>query len=186
MNAYKILKQQRYTQNEFSIVPIRFEDRYEIMQWRNEQVYHLRQNGLLSEQQQDEYFDNVVSKLFDQDEPDQILFSFLNGQKCIGYGGLVHVNWVDKNAEISFIMDTKLEKSFFDEYWTAYSKLIEKVAFEKLNLHKIFVYAFDLRPHLYKTLNKNHYFHDATLEEHCYFRGEYKNVIIYAKLNQEN
>ena len=28
----------------FSIVPIRMEDRYDIMKWRNEQIYHLRQN----------------------------------------------------------------------------------------------------------------------------------------------
>ena len=76
------------------------------MRWRNEQMYHLRQSKPLTEADQDRYFDEVVSQLFDQEQPEQILFSFLEGEKCIGYGGLVHINWGDRNAEVSFIMDT--------------------------------------------------------------------------------
>ena len=88
------------------------------MKWRNEQIYHLRQKRPLSADDQENYFANVVNKLFDQDKPEQILFSFLQGDTCIGYGGLVHINWVDNNAEISFIMDTGLEKEHFEKYWS--------------------------------------------------------------------
>ena len=152
MNSYKILQNQIFSKEEFSLVPIRFEDRFDIMKWRNEQVYHLRQNKPLTEQDQENYFENVVAKLFDQDQPQQILFSFLENGKCIGYGGLVHINWIDKNAEISFIMETSLEKESFEKYWTIYLSLIEKVAFDDLGLHKIYTYAFDLRPKLYKDI----------------------------------
>ena len=34
--------------NEFKLVPIRYQDRYLIMKWRNEQLYHLRQESLLT------------------------------------------------------------------------------------------------------------------------------------------
>ena len=44
MRLYKCLAKQKYTLNEFQIVPIRNEDRYDIMKWRNEQIYHLRQS----------------------------------------------------------------------------------------------------------------------------------------------
>jgi hypothetical protein len=54
-------------------------------------------------------------KLFEQQQPSQLLFSFLENDKCIGYGGLVHINWIDSNAEISFIMNTQLEKDRFQE-----------------------------------------------------------------------
>ena len=74
-------------------------------------MYHLRQDKPLTEEDQEAYFLNVVAKLFEQERPNQLLFSFLDGDKCIGYGGLVHINWIDKNAEISFIMNTSLEKS---------------------------------------------------------------------------
>lgn len=161
------------------------EDKYSIMQWRNQQMYHLRQNKFLSVADQDAYFNNVVSKLFEKDKPDQILFSFLEGDKCIGYGGLVHINWIDKHAEISFIMDTALEIDFFEIHWKTYLGLIEKVAFEDLQLHKIFTYAFDLRPRLYVALNESGYGEEGTLKEHCLFEGKYIDVVIHFKFNNQ-
>lgn len=182
MRAYKCLDEQIFETAVFKIVPVRFEDRLNIMQWRNEQIYHLRQSKPLTLEDQDNYFNNVVEKLFDQQQPNQVLFSFLKEGICVGYGGLVHINWLDKNAEISFIMETKFEKDYFDHFWSAYLSLIEQVAFEKLKLHKIFTYAFDIRPHLYPSLINSGYNKDASLREHCFFDGDFKNVIIHSKI----
>ena len=182
MRTYKAITQQVFTSGDYTLVPIRHEDRYKIMQWRNEQIYHLRQAEALTKEMQDAYFEHVVSELFDQEQPDQILFSFLKKVECIGYGGLVHINWVDKNAEVSFIMDTKLEKNSFVFNWHLYAELIEQVAFQELNFQKVYVYAFDLRPHLYDTLEACGYFFDARLKSHCFFQDEFKDVIIYSKL----
>jgi hypothetical protein len=135
MNSYKALNKQEFTIGDFSIVPIQFEDRMDILKWRNEQIYHLRQDRLLTVDDQDYYFNSVVSKLFEQDKPNQILFSFLENGICIGYGGLVHINWTDENAEISFIMNTSLEQYNFNVNWTNFLNLIEKVAFEELKFH---------------------------------------------------
>jgi hypothetical protein len=185
MSFYKILKKQVFNSGEYAIVPIRREDRYDIMKWRNEQMYHLRQNGLLTKEKQDVYFNNVISNLFDKDQPEQLLFSYLKGDECIGYGGLVHINWIDKNAEISFIMATELEDDNFDIHWSKFLELIEHVAYQDQELHKIYVYAFDLRPHLYETLKKNNYFEDAVLKEHCLFGQKYIDVVIHSKLNSK-
>jgi hypothetical protein len=152
MNIYKCLNTQEFVSREYKIVPIRLKDRFTIMLWRNEQLYHLRQKKPLTAGEQDIYFSNVVSKIFDVDKPDQILFSFLENEICVGYGGLVHINWKDKNAEISFIMDTKLEKDSFEKIWLIYLDLIEQVAFNDLKFNKIYTYAFDLRPNLFKIL----------------------------------
>ena len=38
MNSYKALNLQEFTVENFSIVPIRFEDRMDILKWRNEQI----------------------------------------------------------------------------------------------------------------------------------------------------
>ena len=181
---YKVLIANHYQYDKFSLVPIRMEDRWSIMQWRNEQIYHLRQNKPLTIEDQDYYFENVVSKLFEQTQPNQILFSFLENDICIGYGGLVHINWIDQNAEISFIMNTVLEKNRFHEIWTAYLNLIEKVAFEELKLHKIFTYAFDLRPHLYPVLESCGFKEEARLKEHCFFDGQFLDVVYHAKMNR--
>ena len=182
MRAYKCLNQQVFESGEYKLVPIRHDDRYKIMKWRNEQLYHLRQSEPLTREKQDHYFNEVISQLFEQDTPDQILFSFLKNEKCIGYGGLVHINWIDKNAEVSFVMNTSLEEKSFLLNWQTYASLIEQVAFNGLGFQKIFVYAFDLRPHLYDALENCGYFLDARLKSHCFFQGEFKDVVIYSKL----
>ena len=164
MNTYKALNKQIFTLNGYSLVPIRFEDRYDILKWRNEQIYHLRQVKPLTKVEQDTYFENVVAKLFEQDQPSQILFSFLEDGLCIGYGGLVHINYIDKHAEISFIMDTVLEKDRFFEIWVNYLKLIEGLAFNSMNFHKIYTYAFDLRPQLFKVLENSGFSIDKRLK----------------------
>lgn len=155
------------------------------MKWRNEQIYHLRQDRPLTFQDQNNYFLNIVNNLFEQEKPKQILFSFLEKNVCIGYGGLVHINWVDRNAELSFILETKLENDYFAYYLSIYLKLIERVAFLDLNLHKIYSYAFDVRPHLYPILESEGFDKDAILKEHCFFNGEFKDVVIHFKINQK-
>ena len=186
MRKYAILNTQIFSSGKYSIVPLRDEDKYDIMKWRNEQIYHLRQNEPLTTEKQEWYFSNVVAHLFDKEKPTQILFSYLENDVCIGYGGLVHINWVDKNAEISFIINTALEKDFFEFHWTTYLGLIEKVAFEELNLHKIYTYSFNLRPHLYPILQKNNYQQEAMLHNHCLFEGKFKDVFFHAKFNPVN
>jgi len=180
---YKCLNRQVQIDQQYAIVPLRSEDRYKIMQWRNEQIYHLRQNKLLTKQDQDNYFDNVIINDFENEQPAQVLFSFLKDNECIGYGGLVHINYTDRNAEISFLMDTQREKEYFEINWMKYLSLIEKTAFDELELHKIFTYAFDLRPHLYAILHKAGFTQEARLKEHCFFENKFIDVLIHAKIN---
>ena len=184
MIKYKRLINQIFISDCYKIVPIRFKDRINIMNWRNEQMYHLRQNKQLTLNEQNSYFKNTISSIFDDYNPNQILFSYLKNEECIGYGGLVHINWVDKNAEISFIMNTKLEKECFEFHWSKFLFLIEIVAFQELNLYKIFTYAFDVRPNLYKVLENSSYLNEAVLKEHCYFDDKYIDVVIHSKKNQ--
>lgn len=181
-DRYKIMPGNLYSINEYDLVPIRYEDRLNIMRWRNEQIHHLRQKEPLTEKQQDQYFSKVVSKLFEEEYPSQILFSYLENGICIGYGGLVHIDWYNKNAEISFIIDPILEKEYFNFHWKNYLSLLYKYAFEELNLHKIYTYAFDIRPHLYPALEEGGLVFETRLKEHCLFNGEYKDVVIHSKL----
>ena len=183
MENYKCLNKQEYKIGDYRIVPIRDEDRYLIMQWRNEQIYHLRQNKYLSKKNQDIYFDDIVHPQKKQKNPDQILFSFLEGSNCIAYGGLVHLNWEDKNGEISFVMKTALEKERFTLLWNNFLNLIKQVAFKELDLHKIYTYAFDVRPKLYEPLIKNGFINEGHLRDHCIIDSKYHDVFYHSLLN---
>lgn len=186
MSSYKVLNKQIYSSGNYSIVPIRMEDRFDIMKWRNDQIYHLRQDKPLTIENQDFYFQNVINKLFNKDQPNQILFSFLEKDECIGYGGLVHINWIDKNAEISFIMDTNIENERFNEIWNEYLNLIEEVSFSELKLNKINTYSYEFRSNLFKILELNNYGLEAVLKNQIIFRGKYLNVLIHSKFNKKN
>ena len=183
MKKYNCLNKQIFEKGDFRIQPTFDDYKYLIMKWRNEQLYHLRQETKLTKETQDEYFNNVVGNLFDKKHPDQILFSFFDKNICVGYGGLVHINWKDKYAEISFVMNTLLEQSFFNKYWTIYLNLIEELAFKELEFNKIFVYAFDLRPKLYEVLKDSNYLREARLKKHHWFKDDYVDVLIYSKFH---
>lgn len=185
MRIYKSIdnKNQVFESGDFKLIPIRDDDKYAIMKMRNEQIYHLRQSKPLTRQDQESYFINVVSNLFEEKTPSQLLFSFLYNNEFIGYGGLVHMNWIDKNAEISFIMKTELEKDNFELYWSNYLFLLEELTFKELCFHKIYTYAFDLRPHLYTFLEKLDYKKEAILVEHCFFENKFIDVVIHSKIN---
>lgn len=148
------------------------------MKWRNEQIFHLRQKNKLKKEEQQYYFKNVVSKLFSKRTPKQVLFSFLHDDKLVGYGGLVHINWTNKSAEISFVMNTKLEKLNFEKYWNIFLKMISQIAFEELKFKKIFTYAYDLRPLLYNSLNNQGF----SLEKE-FTDDEYNKIKIHSKYN---
>lgn len=186
INQYICLTKQVFTLNEFSLIPIRSEDRFKIMEWRNSQIYHLRQDNPLTIESQNKYFTEVVEKLFTLAYPNQILFSYLKKNICIGYGGLVHIDWNNLTAELSFIMDTQLEKEEFYIHWDNFLKMIQQVSFKNLNLRKIYTYAFDLRPKLYKVLEDNNFIQEAILKEHVIFEGKFINVIIHSKINNGN
>ena len=83
-------------------------------------------------------------------------------------------------------MKTSLEEEDFNKNWSNYLKLIERVAFSELSLHKIFTYAFDLRPQLYEAIELCGFKQDAVLTDHCMIDGEYKNVVLHSKFNSFN
>ena len=126
---YLCLNKNIFLWNNFKIIPIRMKDRNMIMSWRNDQIYHLRQKAKLKRKDQDLYFKNIVKKQFKEKQPNQLLFSFIENNLLIGYGGLVHIDWTNKNAEISFLMKTELESERFIELWNIFLKLGQTVEF---------------------------------------------------------
>lgn len=157
------------------------------MEWRNEQMFHLRQKDLLTLNRQDEYFQKVIAPLFDSIQPKQLLFSFLKDGVFIGYGGLVHLDWVNQNAEISFLLSTEIQNSdVAQEAWLVYLELIQNIAFGKVKLNRIYTYAFDLRPWLYPIFESVGFTKDAVLREHVKLDEEYVDVVIHSKLKSDS
>lgn len=185
MRKYKCLSINFINEGEYSLVPIRDRDKFKIRQWRNDQMHILRQKNQLSAEDQSAYFRNVIDPLFDEEKPAQILFSFLHIGELAGYGGLVHIDWEDMNAEISFLLETERstnEYTFVDE-WGKYLNMIRQIAFNELKLRKIYTYAYDLRPKLYDALNNAGFIQEACLRDHVKIDGIYHSVKIHSLFN---
>ena len=182
-HRYHCLDQQVFKKFPYELVPIRAEDRLLIMQWRNEQMYHLRQKNILTQADQDHYFKTVVEPAFSQSFPNQVLFSFLENGVCIGYGGLVHIDWEVRSAEISFLMQTDREAEEFERLWSIYLSLIEWVAFDHLQLQRIFTYSYELRPRLYPILDRKGFHEEKRIPREILLDDQWIDALIHGKKN---
>jgi RimJ/RimL family protein N-acetyltransferase len=171
-----------YELGDVKIVPIRFEDREPIRTWRNEQIKYLRQIKELSENEQEDYFRSVVYPLFNQKEPKQILWSILRSEDLIGYGGLVHIDWESRNAEISFLL--KPELNYGESYhllFEKYLQMIELVA-KDIKLHKIYSYGYVIEQFRFEPLIKQNFRLEAKLKKHKRIENAFHSVLIYSKI----
>ena len=107
---YQIIPNKRISDGWLTLRAVERSDIEFIRVWRNEQMDVLRQNDEISEESQIEYFEKNIWPETKKNEPNQILLSIeLNGE-LIGYGGLVHISWLHKRAEISFLLKPELEQ----------------------------------------------------------------------------
>jgi RimJ/RimL family protein N-acetyltransferase len=170
MNTYKCLKQQSLSEKELSIVPLRDDDKFLIMKWRNDQMYHLRQNVKLTKKNQIDYFENIISKIFLMDKPTQLLFSYLENDACIGYGGLVNISWFDKRAEMSFLLNTELKSNQinYSNYLSTFINFIKKIIFKELDFNKLYTETYSFREQHIKILEDNDFIEEGVLKEHIF------------------
>lgn len=184
MRTYKCLSFNHFTLGDYSLVPIRDEDKYSIMEWRNKQIDILRQKELLTKEKQENYFKNVVNQLFEKEQPEQILWSFLYKDELIGYGGLVHIDWDAKNAEISFILSNERNNNtnIFKTDWSNYLKIITDIAQNILHFNKIYTYAYDLRDYYFEVMYEQKFSLEARLKKHICIKEKLHDVLILSKI----
>jgi len=103
---YHVLPDEPLQSGDYSLITLRHQDVQKIRIWRNDQIRFLRQRWEISETQQENYWEREIFPTFDKVQPAQVLLSFMQRQRCIGYGGLVHIDWQSRRAEVSFLLET--------------------------------------------------------------------------------
>lgn len=183
----KILSQKIYEQGKYSLLPLRHEDILKIMQWRNDQIDILRQKKPLTTSDQENYFKNIVSPTFDEEEPKIILFSFLRDGECVGYGGLVYIDWEFQRAEVSFLVDSERVKDdlTYREDHLNFLELIKEVAFGDLGFNRLFTETYDNRPLHISDLEESGFKLEGRMREHVRIKEEYVDSLIHGTLRSE-
>ncbi len=184
---YLCLKKNTYTDSEgYKLVPLRSEDLEKIRLWRNAQLEILRQKIAIDSQMQQDYFREVIVPTFTQKQPLQILFSFFYHDACIGYGGLTHIDWESKRAEVSFLVDpAKIQTKEYKKDHHHFLKLLCLVAFKDLALHRLFTETFQFRDQHIKQLEEFGFKREGVMREHVFKGEKWQDSIIHGLLTHE-
>lgn len=184
---YTCLTQQTFTNGNYKLVPIRQQDLLIIKDWRNAQMDILRQNEPLTAENQKNYFQQVLLPAFAETTPRQILFSYLLDGKCIGYGGIVHIDWFSKRGEVSFLVDParSLDPKLYERDFTVFLTMIKEIAFTYLSFHRLFTETFNIRPQHMAILESQNFFFEGKLRDHVRIDGKYVDSIMHGCLTEK-
>lgn len=107
INYYHCIgENKRFFSNElFILSALQRKDIEPIRLWRNKKIELLRQNKVLSKEEQKKYWNDSILMSFKQDKPKNILMRMArkDNEELIAYGGLVHIDWEKCYSETSFL-----------------------------------------------------------------------------------
>jgi RimJ/RimL family protein N-acetyltransferase len=178
------LKQQRFKYGDYAILPVQPDHIEPIRRWRNAQLDVLRQPAPITLAQQERYFALNIWPAMELAAPHNILMAFLLDECLIGYGGLVHISWVDQRAELSFLVDEQRVKDpgQYAIDFTAFIALSRSLAFDDLGLHKVFTETYATRHHHIAVLEAAGFRREGILGEHVKLGDVFVDSIIHGIL----
>lgn len=171
----------------YSLVPLREQDLESIRIWRNDQIEILRQKLPITPEQQIKYFNEIIAPSFKLENPTQILFSFLENSQCIGYGGLTHIDWEARHAEVSFLLNPIFTKNplHYQKIFSYFLQLLFRVSFDNLGLHRLFTETYAYRTDHIAVLEASGFKYEGRMRDHLFKRGKWEDSIIHGILAKE-
>jgi len=158
-----------------------------IRQWRNAQMDVLRQKQPLTEDDQTSYYARCIWPTLVDRHPPNILLAFLEDERLIGYGGLVHISWPDQRAEVSFLLDPALASgaSDYETRFSTFLLLLKQLAFEDLRLNRLWTETFASRAHHIAVLEANGFRPEGCLRRHVRIAGAWVDSLLHGCLADE-
>jgi len=184
---YTALNKNVFRIGEYKIVPILLKDIEYIRIWRNAQMDVLRQKKELSSDDQVQYYKNVVKPLFVEEQPRQLLFSYFKNSELIGYGGLVHISWPDKRAEMSFLLNnTRVANNVqYGEDLCNFIEMMKDLCFTQLKFNRLYTETYEFRTAHISVLESAKLQEEGRLRQNILERGIYFDSIIHSILKKE-
>jgi RimJ/RimL family protein N-acetyltransferase len=184
---FKVLDKNRFELGNYAVVPFRDEDKYEIKVWRNQQMDVLRQKELLTDKDQENYYASYILPSFSLEYPRIMLFSFLENEKCIGYGGLTNIDWESKRIELSFLMNHEraVDIDLYRKDFTTFLTLMKKIVFEELKFNRMFTETYDRRPLHIQILEENGFRPEGRMKEHVLIDGVFTDSLLHGFIKKD-
>lgn len=183
-SAYRCLPYPRLDAGGFSLRAVQPDDIEPIRQWRNAQREVLRQAEPIGSEAQRAYFDRSIWPALDEAQPANVLLAFSEGDRLIGYGGLVHIGWEHRRAEVSFLLEPDLagDEPAYRARFAAYLELIKELAFRGLGFHRLFTETFAFRNAHIATLEEAGFRLEGRMRDHVVIDGRPTDSLIHGCL----
>lgn len=184
---YCCMSTQFMSQDGLTLMPIQPDHIELIRQWRNAQIDVLRQSEPITEKQQVEYFNKHIWPDMKEKYSKNILLSILEDNILIGYGGLVHIAWEHKRAEVSFLLrpDYTVKPNIYSKYFTIFLQLIKKLAFSELGFQRIYTETYANRLTHISILEKEGFGREGELRKHVIINGKAENLLMHGCLSSD-
>jgi hypothetical protein len=129
------------------------------------------------------YFARNVFNQFTRPEPNQILFGIIRKDILLGYGGLVHLNWVESQGEISFLLNPLISENSdrYEEVFLSFLQVIEYVAFDELKFDRITTETYGFRTKHIQILEKFGMRQKEVLYNRIMLNNHYFDSILHSK-----
>jgi RimJ/RimL family protein N-acetyltransferase len=184
---YRIMPRPQLYDGELLLRAVRPQDIESIRQWRNAQIDVLRQSEPITPEAQQRYFEENVWPDKDDPYPKQILLAIEHNGQLRGYGGLVHISWPYRRAEISFLLEPQLEQNSARlwDYFSRYLVLIQDLAFNDLQLNRLTTETYENRVLHIQALEAAGHCLEGRLRAHVIVGGKPLDALIHSILKQE-
>jgi len=158
-----------------------------IRRWRNAQMDILRQTEPISPEAQLDYFDREVWPDKACEQPRTLLLSVAKDGAIIGYGGLVHISWPNRRAEVSFLLDPeppRRDPEIADLY-ARFLRLMQRFAFQDLGLNRLTSEIYRTRTLHIDVLEASGFIREGTMRQHVIQNGKPIDALIHGCLREE-
>ena len=184
---YAAMPRATVTEDNIVLRAVTPDDIEDIRCWRNTQMSVLRQTHIISKNEQEHYFETYVWPDKSSSNPKQILLAIELDRAFIGYGGLVHIDWEARRAEISFLLNPQLENdgSALSLIFEKYLRLIHKLSFVDLKLNKLTTETYAHRHVHIEILSRCGHKLEGTLKQHVIVDGVAVDSLLHGLLATE-
>ena len=160
----------RLEQGGLAVEAVRPSDIESIRRWRNAQLRVLRQSARISPSEQAAYYRKNVWPDMRSRKPLNILLRYLDKRGLVGYGGLVHIAWEHRRAEVSFLLRTDLANTPDEcsRYFPGFLDLVKALAFADLGLNRLHTETYAIRKRHIAALEQAGFRREGILRKHIW------------------
>jgi RimJ/RimL family protein N-acetyltransferase len=187
MKRYVCLPRDRIERGPYAVAAVQPDHIEAIREWRNAQIDALRQTAPLTVEQQERYYATHIWPDMERPCPANVLVSYFLESRPIGYGGLVHISWENRRAELSFLLSPEraLDLESADVDFANFLAFMKELAFDDLRFHRLCTETFAFRARHLAVLLECGFCMEGVMRDHVIVGGKPMDSIIHGCLSTD-